>query len=299
MRLQRIRFVIGFVALLAIVIVAIGLRNNAQPDPIDEGSPPTPDTDAVFEALERGDMDAVATQQSIGRAYFDAGGGPVSSTRLPADAPDVSAITTAMASADPAVREEAMLALARDNPLEGGEQTAVLVRAGLGDADPRVRRQAAQAAYTTGIHFGVVQEVGSPLVWDWSTDVSTRRALIDRFEDPDSETAMWAVAAVGVIFPAAADIRDALVARYDRADDGRVQEAIVAALGNDAYASEAVFAVLAEARQSSIASLRAAAAIASAQSAVPDARSVLTAMLDGESDVDVREAIAYGLRAIE
>lgn len=263
------------------------------------GPLPTPDAVALFEAIDAGDMDAVATLSALNTEYFDAGGSSYETLIYPAAEPDVDAIATRMSSGDPEERAAAMRDLEVNSPYAAGEDAADLVRAGLNDADAEVREGAANAAYAAGIIFAAEREAGATPLWDWEADTATRTALLDAVGDTGDAVAARAVIALYLIYPAAADIRVALVDRYDAAASEALREAIVFALGHHAYSTTDVHDVLADARAAAEPTIRGAAAIATAQCSVPNGLSILNAMRQSETDSSVIGDIEAALRLLE
>lgn len=302
MTAQRVLALLVAVLIVIIAGYAIGSGDRAAENSkliTSDGNPATPDVAALFDALGSDDQDAVETQAAIGKQYFDEGGGGGQTIKVAANTPDVHAIGTQMSTNDVEERRKAMGELEFNNPYYGGEDAAILVRSGLSDSDDLVRLGAVKAAYAASIAYVAARENGEQLQWDWSIDSATRERLMVLVDDANSAIPTLAVRTIERIYPPSADIKDTLVNRYYSTTDSELQVAIVTAIGNHAYSASDISSLLEDARQSSDSEVRAAAAIATAQSAVPYAESVLTAMLQNETDEYVREAIEAALRLLQ
>lgn len=301
---MRIAVVAGglFVAIGVVLFARVQPSPNPEVDPVvitGGVEPPTPDAAALFRALEDGDTATVATQQAIQRAYFAAGGDPIQQTTLPDVTPDVVAIATGIHSLSVGDRLEAMRLLEFNNAYQGGESATDLIITGLGDSDDGVRATAADAAVAAAFAFNEARAEGGSLVWNWEADTQVRSAILQGVDDENEEVTSDIALALVTIYPPANDIRDALVGRYAEVDTADAREAIIAGLGAHEYSSQAVIDVIADARADQNSIVRGAAAIATAKCSVPNAESILQAMLASEADPEVKLSIEAALNQLQ
>jgi hypothetical protein len=303
---MNMRFAVIAGGLFVAAVVILFSRVRPFPDPevppvviSGDGGPPTPDTAALFRALEEGDTATIATQQALTRAYFDAGGDPIQQVTVPDVTPDVVAIATSIHSLYVADRLEAMRVLAFNNAYQGGASAAGLIATGLGDSDNDVRAMAADAAMAAALAFNQARADGGSLVWDWEADTRARSAILQAVDDESEEVTSDAALALVTIYRPADDIRDALISRYAEVDTADAREAIVAGLGAHEYSSQAVADVIADARADQDPIVRGAASIATAKCSVPNAVSVLQTMLASETDPDVKLSIEAAMNLLQ
>jgi hypothetical protein len=260
----------------------------------------TPDAAALFEAFESGDSDAIETQAAAVSKYFDDGGDSIRTVRVAASAPDLIAIATGIHSTDAEDRTEAMQALGRNNPYQGGEETAVLIRVGLVDAANEVRLASADTAAIVASEFSLARMGGSSLEWDWESDMLSRSALLSAIIDTSSDAVSQRAARAMIrIYSPSSDIQDALVNRYVETGTRELRETIVLSLGQHAYQSIATHDLIGLARQAAEVEVRSAAALATAQCGVADAMAILQAMLEAETDESAQSTIEMAIRLLE
>jgi HEAT repeat protein len=136
---------------------------------------------------------------------------------------------------DVSMRRSAWRKLAVEEPEKRKDIILPILATGLRDKDPEVRLYGAAIAGRISMHrpAGVLP----PQTRVFTTDGKLRSALLDLMHDPDPETRVEAMIAIGLGVDPANDIEEKLPSLYAKEDSPRARESILGLIGVHHYAT--------------------------------------------------------------